>query len=444
MILTALLAYFILLILSGIFLSRKNLNFDDYFFGGRKLGSILIFFTITASWFGAASTIATFEDAVKNGFRSVWLLGIPTVTTILFFILLNKKIRKTNFVSLPGLLKERYGPLVASIASFLIFFYMTLLAASQFIAWGRFVGPVIGEHYSVTIFIGALIVILYSYIGGYLSVVFTDGLQFFLLISAIIILLVFFFRTHLPFHPGDFHLLEGIQKNMLMTISFTLAWIISPIVWQRISSAKSGAASRRGLLFSVAVFILLYAAIIVTAISIRTIPGAGFETIIKHLLPQWAGIVVFLGIAAAIMSTADTAINLGALTLVKDIFPVSSSPHLIGYSKAATFASGIIAVLIAIKFNSIIKTLGLASEIMAEGLFIPGMAALFLRNTKPLAGLFSLTAGGIFAIAVFLKSTGLPLPVPDWPESLPTGLMLSALGFAVGFLLDRSSKSEAK
>lgn len=444
MILIALLTYFIILILSGLFLSRKNLNFDDYFYAGRKLGSILVFFTITASWFGAASTIVTFEDAIQKGFRSIWLLGIPTLTTILFFILLNKKIRKTNFVSLPALLKASYGPLVASLASYLIFFYMILLAASQFVAWGKFAGPIIGEHYSISIILGALIVILYSYIGGYLSVVFTDALQFFLLVSAIIVLFVYFFRTPLPFYPHDFHLLGDIQKNIMMTISFTLAWIISPIVWQRISSAKSGTTSKRGLLLSVFVFILLYAALIMTAISIRTLPGASFDTIINHLLPQSAGILVFLGIAAAIMSTADTAINLGALTLVKDIFPVSSSPHLILYSKAATFAAGIFAVLIAIKFNSIIKTLGLASEIMAEGLFIPGMAALFMRNTKPFAGLFSLSAGGIFAVAVFLKSFGLSLPVPNWPESLPYGLTLSLLGFVVGTLLDRSPHFKIK
>ncbi len=441
MILTALLIYFVLLILTGMLLSRKNINFDDYFYAGRKLGSLLIFFTVTASWFGAASTIVTLEDAVKNGFRSIWLLGIPTVITILFFIILNKKIRKTNFVSLPVLLKESYGPAVASLSSLLIFFYMVLLTASQFVAWGKFVGPVIGENYSITIIFGALIVILYSYIGGYLSVVFTDGLQFFLLVSAIIVLLLYFFRTPLIFYPNDFHLLENIQRNGWMTISFTLAWIISPIVWQRIASARSSKTSRRGLFLSVMVFSLLYTAIILTAISVRAIPGASFEKLINHLLPQSAGILVFLGIAAAIMSTSDTAINLAALTLVRDILPLSSSHRTIGYSKAATVVAGIFAALIALKFNSIIKTLGLASEIMAEGLFIPGMAALLFKIKKPLAGLLSLLAGGIFAILVFLKAFGLALPVPQWPYSLPYGLLLSLLGFVTGCLLDKSSSA---
>ena len=65
-------------------------------------------------------------------------------------------------------LKSSYGSLVASLASYLIFFYMVLLAASQFVAWGKFVGPIIDENYPIAIIIGALIVILYSYIGGYI------------------------------------------------------------------------------------------------------------------------------------------------------------------------------------------------------------------------------------------------------------------------------------
>jgi SSS family solute:Na+ symporter len=78
---------------------------------------------------------------------------------------------------------------------------------------------------------------------------------------------------------------------------------------------------------------------------------------------------------------------------------------------------------------------------MAEGLFIPGMAALLFKIKKPLAGLLSLLAGGIFAILVFLKAFGLALPVPQWPYSLPYGLLLSLLGFVVGYLLDKSSST---
>ena len=190
-----LLIYFFVLVVFGIYLSRKNLDFDSYFYGRRKLGSFLIFFTVTASWFGAAATIATVGAAQKTGFRAVWLLGVPTVTTIIIFILLNKKIRETRFVSLPVLLEKYYGKVVSAFASFLIFIYMVLLAASQFVAWGKFIGGFLGQNYEITVITGALVVILYCYLGGYISIVLTDGVQFLLLSLSLIYLMIFFKNT---------------------------------------------------------------------------------------------------------------------------------------------------------------------------------------------------------------------------------------------------------
>jgi SSS family solute:Na+ symporter len=448
MYLTVLFVYFAVLLVVGLYFSRRNPDFDAYFYGRRRLGSFLVFFTVTASWFGAASTIATVNAAYKSGFNAVWLLGIPTFTTIIIFIFINKKIRNTRFVSLPILLKEYYGKTVAVFASFLIFFYMVVLAASQLVAWGTFVGGIIGRDYQITVLTGAVIVILYSYLGGYLSVVLTDGIQFLLLALSLVYLVLFFNRsTPAPvFRPEDFDFFVNIEYNLLMTLSFTLAWVISPIIWQRIASARSDPASRRGLVMSIVAFGILYFFVILVGIHIRGIveDGSMFGTVIKQWLPMGGGLLVFLGIAAAIMSTADTAINVGALTLVKDVFRVKHEDRVVLYAKIATFISGLLAVMIALKFNSIIKTLGLASEIMAEGLFIPGMYALFFKKKRPKAALWSLVGGGGFSILVFVNAYGLSLPLPQWPYSLPYGLGLSLLGFIVGSILDKRGVNPLK
>lgn len=434
--------YFTVLVLIGLYLSRKNLDFDSYFFGRRKLGSFLVFFTVTASWFGAASTIATVGAAYKNGFNAVWILGIPTIVTIFVFIIINKKIRAISFVSLPVLLEKYYGKYVSAVASFLIFFYMVVLAASQFVAWGKFVGIFFRENYEITVITGSIVVILYSYFGGYISIVLTDGLQFLLLTLSLIYLVIFFKGITPAFKTTDFHFFTNYQYNLLMTISFTLAWVISPIIWQRIASARSTKASKNGLIMSVAAFSVLYFLVIIVGIHLRGFPGEGnvFGFIIKNWLPSSGSLIVFLGIAAAIMSTADTAINVGALTLVKDVFQIRQKKKVILYARIATFISGGLAVLIALKFHSIIKILGLASEIMAEGLFIPGMYALFFKKKEPLAALFSLVLGGGFSILVFSNAYGLSLPLPQWPFSLPYGLGLSLLGFITGYFIDRKKE----
>jgi SSS family solute:Na+ symporter len=441
MYLAVLFLYFVVLITVGIFLSKKNLDFESYFFGRRKLGKFLIFFTVTASWFGAASTLETVISSHKNGLAALWLLGFPTIITLLLFIMINKKIRRIKFVSLPAMLKTYYGNLVFKISSFLIFFYMVLLASSQLAAWGKFVGSFFNQNYELTVCLGALVIIIYSFLGGYLSVVFTDGIQFVLLTISILYLALFLNKSTLQFKPHDFDLFGQLDHNLLMTLSFVLAWLISPIIWQRIASAKSQKASRFGLLLSVGAIIILYILITLIGIGMRNFPPGEniFSSVAKNWLPTAGSLLVFLGIAAAIMSTTDTAINISALTLIKDVFQLKKQTRLLLYAKIATFTSGIFAILIALRFRSIIKTLGLASEIMAEGLFIPGMYLLIFRKKRPSAALGSLLLGGGFSILVFFNAFGLPLSLPSWPYSLPYGLSLSLLGFIIGFLIDKKS-----
>ncbi|MCX6580100.1 MAG: sodium:solute symporter family protein [Candidatus Aminicenantes bacterium] len=442
MYLTGLFIYFALLVVIGIVVSRKNPDFDAYFYGERKMGSFLIFFTVTASWFGAASVIATANAAYKTGVNALWLLCIPTLTTIIIFVIINKKVRETRFVSLPVLLEKYYGKVVSGFASFLIFFYMVVLAASQLVAWGTFAGNFLGTGYGITVIIGAAIVIFYSYLGGYLSIVFTDALQFLIITVSLVYLAVFFKNSPSAFKPADFNFFADSEHNLLMTVSFTLAWVISPIIWQKIASARSAKASRWGLLMSVAALAFFYYLVIRAGVYSRNFPATEnsadvLGVVIKNWLPVGGGVLVFLGIAAAIMSTAATAMNVGALTLVKDVIYIKHKNRTVLYARIATFICGALAALVALRFDSIIKTLGLASEIMAEGLFIPGMYMLFFKKKRPLAALLSLLLGGGFSIVVFINAYGLSLPLPQWPDSLPYGLGLSLLGFGIGYIFDR-------
>ena len=436
MFLFILVIYFTTLVVIGIGLAKKNVDFDSFFFGRRKLGSGLIFLTVTASWFGAASTIATINRAKTSGLNALWLLAIPTILSLIFFVFLQKKIYASNFQSLPHFLQSFYGRGVSALASGLIYLYMILLAASQFVAWGKFIRHFLGESYSVTILIGALIVILYSYFGGYLSVVFTDSIQF-LLLSAALVYLFFHLKPITPhIISTDFNMLLDIKTNLLITLSFTMAWTISPIIWQRIASAGSQNKSKKGLFLATGTIALLYLLTINIAIGLRQYTGQEFSSIINIFLSPGGKILVFIGIAAAIMSTADTAINVAALTMVKDLLPTKKE-NVIRLSRFSTFISGLLAVIIALSLDSIIQLLGLASEIMAEGFFIPGMYALFFKNHKPLAGTLSLILGGGFSILAFVNAYGLGLPIPAWPHSLPIGLSLALIGFLIGLFWDR-------
>jgi hypothetical protein len=74
---------------------------------------------------------------------------------------------------------------------------------------------------------------------------------------------------------------------------------------------------------------------------------------------------------------------------------------------------------------------------MAEGLLVPGLAALFLKKRAPLAGILGLALGGGYAAVSFLGDSGLRfLPIPAWPRSLPLGVAVGAAGFLAGLAIE--------
>ncbi len=456
------LGYLALLLLLSFVFSKRMRNLEDFFLASRRLPSSLIFLTLGASWLGATSTLVSVDEAYRIGISSFWVMGMPALLTVfVFYFFLAKPIRQLPIVSLPDLVEMRYGPVVRHLASILIIWYMILLASSQMVAFGNFLKAFLGTSYFHALLLGTAVVLFYSISGGFFSVVITDGLQFFLLITGLIGLLGFLLNTTqgisvslLAEQIGRdqyFSMFFDFKRNFLILISFTLAWIISPITWQRIQAAKTVKTARNGLLAVGGTFLFVYGGIVLIGILALSLFPSGVQegpllsALILSKTGNLLGVLLFIAITAAIMSTMDTAINTGALSLTRDVFQQfipTDKANIITLSRLSTVVIGLLAFLVATKLQSILETLGLASEIMTEGLFIPGMAMLFIRKKRPTAGMLSLVLGGGYSFLGFLCEIDvLSLSGwPDWPYSVPYGLGISLMGFVAGWIFDSFRK----
>jgi SSS family solute:Na+ symporter len=454
-----LLAYCVVLLAVGVLFSKKMKSLEDFFLASRNLSSLWIFFSLSASWIGATSVLVTVDEAYKEGISSFWIIGLPAVLTVMLFALfLARPIRRLRILTVPDLVEMRYGRTVRHLASVLIIWYMVLLASSQMVALGNFLKIFLNTSYFTCLVLGTVVVLIYSVFGGFISVVLTDGLQFFLLvvgIGALFILLVQSSTVQEAIQVAAglekldyFNFFYGLKEHVLMALSFTLAWIISPIAWQRIQSAKSVRSAQVGLL-ATAVSLFCFFSIIV-GIGLFSLPffqsgdlqAPLLSWLISTKIGFFLGGLLFVAVVAAIMSTMDTAINTGALSMTHDVyFQVVSQrkgSHVVSASRISTIVVAAVAFLVATRFQNILKTLGLASEIMAEGFFVPGLAMLFLRKRWPAAGFMSLIAGGGYALAGFLCEVKLLVwHWPKWPYSVPYGLAMSITGFIVGLFIDR-------
>jgi len=459
--LLSLLLYFIILILICLLFSKRMKNLEDFFLASRRLPLVLVYASLVASWFGATSILVTTDEAFTKGVSAIWLMGVPAILTVLLFgFFLSQPIRRLPIVSLPDLVEMRYGSLVRHLASLLIIWYMILLASSQMVAIGHVLKSLLGTSYLNGLLIGTGVVLVYSVLGGFFSVALTDGLQFLLLAAGIFGLFFFLSTTSslgqvsLFSSPESqshlFQIFYNVKENLLIVLSFTFAWTVSPIVWQRIQAARSEEEAQQALFYSSGTFLILYGLLVLIGILSlplffsRSLEGPLLSEIISSKTPLLLGCLLFVAIVAAIMSTMDTAINTGALSLTRDVYQqfFSSSPRYdVLASRLLTLAVGILAFLVATRFQSILKMLGLSSEIMAEGLFIPGIAMIFLKKRRPTAGLLSLLLGGGFSLLIFFSEVEiLPFQLVSWPYSVPYGVGLCALGFTIGMVVDRYRK----
>jgi SSS family solute:Na+ symporter len=306
--------------------------------------------------------------------------------------------------------------------------------------------------------LAAAIAIAYSTAGGLQAVARTHVVQFLLLVAGVGAMAASLASrvrwsavgeaAAAAGQSGYFDPLAGGVRNLLVAASFVLAWTISPIAWQRLQAARDERAARRGSLAAALFLGLFYLGIVAVGMFFRPLaldggPGTPLVTRFVSLeAGPFLGGLVFVTVLAAILSTMDAALNAGSFTLAGDILARRSGrqeqvgrPLVLARVTTAGLAAA--AFLIAARLGDILKTLGLASTIMAEGLLVPGLAALFLKRRAPLAGLLSLLLGGGHATVCFLAESGLALfPVPAWPKSLPLGVALGAAGFLAGLALE--------
>jgi solute:Na+ symporter, SSS family len=459
--LLAVLVYASLLLGAGLLFRRRLEGLEGFFLASRSLGAPRVAFTLCASWIGAASLLVSTDEAYRDGLSAFWIIGLPAVLTLLILLPLAGRIRATTGSSLSDLMEARYGPAARHVTTVLIIWYMTVLAASQMAAAGSFLGGLLGTSPVAGLALAAGLVLVYSGAGGFPALSRIHVVQFLLLLAGVTGMIVSL-GARSPWaevraaaarlgKSSYFDLLAGADRNLLIAVSFVLAWTISPIAWQRIQAAKGERSARRGLAGAAAALALFYSGIVVAGMLFLTVhpggaPGRPLVTVFISLGsgPVLGGLL-FVTVLAAILSTMDAAVNAGALTLTGGLLRLrrgrGGAGRTVTLARVSTALIAAAAFLTATRLGDILKTLGLASKIMAEGLFVPGLAALFMRRKAPWAGLLGLLCGGGYALLCFLDETGaVSLSLPAWPWSLPLGVGLSAAGFLAGFVLTFSRK----
>ncbi len=199
-VLFAMLIYFIVVLTIGfVYAKRSNSSTSEYFLGGRKVGPWLTALSAEASDMSGyllmgLPGLAYFTGASDAGWTAVGL----AIGTYLNWKFVAKRLRMYsvkagNAITLPGFYSKRFDDernIVSTIAALIILVFFCVYVGSCFVTCGKLFNTLFGLDYLTMMCLGAIIVFLYTLVGGYLSVVATDFVQGCLMFFALLVVLV--------------------------------------------------------------------------------------------------------------------------------------------------------------------------------------------------------------------------------------------------------------
>lgn len=460
--------YFLAILLVACLFSRQIRDLKDFFLAGRSLGALPVAMTLAASWFGAASTMGSINAFHDEGLSGAWQLVIPSVLSFIAVTLfMAKRVAMQPYLSQPEAIEAHYGKAGRFLLAIVILTATTVLIGSQMVAAGQVFHTVFGLDLVWATVLSTAAVVSYAVWGGYFTVVVTDISQMVFILLGFLILLVFtvtqafpdgaawqHFVAHQTPHFWDWS--YRWQENVFLVLTFVLAWSIAPEMWQRMSSTRNPDVAFRAGWYAMILMFVLYAVILVIGLLSTQLIGPSKAVLVALALKipnQTLSAFVLLGFVAAVTSTMDSSINVGSLTLTRDIYqaflrPQSSEREAIWVGRLATVLIVLPAMVIALYFQNIIKILWISADIYACCMFFPVVGMLYLRQPSRWSGVLAMSFGGLtVAFSALIQYGVIPNAMhwPGWPYSTLIGLGVSGLGYLFGELaLGRRNAEESQ
>ena len=419
-ILIAMIIYMAAVIAIGVYFSKKaNKNSENYFLGGRSLGPWVTAMSAEASDMSGWLLMGLPGVAYWCGLAdAAWTAIGLAVGTYLNWLLVSKRLRRYsvvagNAITLPEFFSNRFRekhPVIMTIAAAFILIFFTVYAASCFVTCGKLFATLFGAPYIAMMLLGAVFVLAYTILGGFLAESASDFMQSIVMITALTVIViigtaqaggigeVFENAKGIPGFLEFFGLanpetvdVNGVATQVvengapkfgeakpygLLTICSMMAWGLGyfgmPQVLLRfmaIRKEKELKMSRRIAMIwvvislAVAVFIgivgrQLYPTTHLTASGAENI----FITLATNSLPAILAGFVMAGILAATISSSDSYLLIAASAFAKNIFQgvahkKATDKQVMLVTRITLLVIAVIAAVIALDENSVIFTI---------------------------------------------------------------------------------------
>ncbi|RTK92829.1 MAG: sodium:solute symporter family protein [Rickettsiales bacterium] len=390
-------AYLLLLPIIAVFKKRSSNNFDSFSKITEKLkgNKLILIATIFASSIGGGTTFGIAEKAFSENIAHSYglMLAIPVDIMIAIFVL-PKLIKHYGSESVGDIMYTYYGNAGRYIGGLSSILVSTGLLAAQISVSGRIFEYILQIDYLLGVVLSYSIVVIYTTIGGLQSILFTNLLQFFAIIIAIPIISFFGlyqigvenFINIIPMQKVSF---TNNPDLLYTTISATLGFMVInllPTFIQRALINKNTQTTRSAIYTkSIIYFIFLIFITLNGLIAFIKYPeikaSLALPYLIDHIIPTGIQGIVVVGLLAAVMSTADSDLNILSITIVKDffnpIFSIINQKKMLILVRLTNIIVGSFAIILALSFNRVVDLVIFVAGFWGPVVLIPLLFGLY-------------------------------------------------------------------
>ncbi|MBT1696897.1 sodium:solute symporter family protein [Fulvivirgaceae bacterium PWU4] len=453
MLLLSIIAYLVLTILVGVWASRRVKTSDDYMLAGRSLPLLLSSSAMFATWFGSETVFGASSEFLKGGLYAV--IEDPfgaSFCLVLFGMFYVRRLYNMNLLTLGDFFKVKYGKTTELVASiFLAPPYIGYIAA-QLVAMGLILNVVTGIAVWEGVVISAVVVTVYTYIGGMWAITITDFIQTIIIIAGLLIVAVILavkaggVSTVISEMPREsFRFLPAFEVKEIA--AYVAAWCVlglgsipSQDVFQRSMSSNSVHTAVRSCYLAAALYMTIAMLPLFISLCTRHLYPDQINGDTQLALPSMVlmhttlpvQIMFFGSLLSAIMSTTSSAILAPAAIFSENVVkPLArhrySDRQLLILTRLSVLIFSVLATVMACMRSNIYELVGESSILSLVSLFAPLTFGLYWKRTSRGGALAGMVLGMLTWIIFEFCET-------SWPSLIPA-TVVSVLSVVGGSLL---------
>ena len=464
-------AYLILILFLGIKAYRRTHSLDDYILGGRKLGAVVTALSVGASDMSGWLLLGLPGAIYLSGLSEVWI-GIGLVLgAYCNWLFVSKRLRiysqyANNSLTLPDYFENRFNDttrVLRLVSAFVILLFFTFYTASGLVGGAILFENSFGLQYSTALISGGLIIVGYTFIGGFLAVAWTDAVQAVLMFLALLVA-----PTVVILNSGGTDVVwEQMQavnpQSTELFSNMTVIGFVSLIAWglgyfgqphilarfMAVENPQKLVAARR--IAMVWMVLVLFGSVATGLVGIAYFadnplenPETVFIALSQQLFNPWVAGIIIAAVLSAIMSTVDSQLLVSSSVISEDFYrvfvrPQASEKELLMVSRGAVVAIALLAMVIASDRES--KVLDLVSYAWAGfgAAFGPVIVfSLFWRSMTAASAIAGMIVGAV-TVVVWSNLTG---GLFDLYEIVP-GFALASVVIVIVTMLKPASDAQA-